>query len=222
MRRGATTLELLLLCTPRRRIHSGCARRWLALALALDTAQRRTALAVPRSLARSLARRQLARCAAHLPSSKLDAYRAHCAGGPGVIKLVLQGSEYKIDLWRMLQVNAKTGFERQLSRQGPAVPKITAAAPLAASVPRSPAATTTQPLPLSAVRIPDHLPLPSCLRPAALLSAPAQCVAHGYTDKHTRVSTPETRRGRVGLSVVGHRAVGVCTRPRRRAYRRCF
>jgi hypothetical protein len=28
---------------------------------------------------------------------------------------------------------------------------------------------TTQPLPLSAVRIPDHLPLPSCLRPAALL-----------------------------------------------------
>ena len=142
VRRGATTLELLLLCTPRRRIHSGCARRWLALALALDTAQRRTALAVPRSLARSLARRQLARCAAHLPSSKLDAYRAHCAGGPGVIKLVLQGSEYKIDLWRMLQVNAKTGFERQLSRQGPAVPKITAAAPLAASVPRSPAATT--------------------------------------------------------------------------------
>ena len=86
-----------------------------------------------------------------------------------MIKLVLQGSEYKIDLWRMLQVNAKTGFERQLSRQGPAVPKITAAAPLAASVPRSPAATTTQPLPLSAVRIPDHLPLPSCLRPAALL-----------------------------------------------------
>ena len=50
---------------------------------------------------------------------------------------------------------------------------------------------TTQPLPLSAVRIPDHLPLPSCLRPAALLSAPAQCVAHGYTDKHTRVSTPK-------------------------------
>ena len=78
-------------------------------------------------------------------SAKLEAaYRAHCAGGAGVIKLVLSGSEYKIDLRRMLQVNAKTSFERQLSRQGPEVPR-TAAAPAAAAssaaqVPRSPLA----------------------------------------------------------------------------------
>ena len=78
-------------------------------------------------------------------SAKLEtAYRAHCAGGPGVIKLALQGSEYKIDLRRMLQVNAKTGFERQLLRQGPAVSKTAAAAPSAANVPQSPATAKSQ------------------------------------------------------------------------------
>lgn len=74
-------------------------------------------------------------------AAKLEAaYRSYSAGGAGVIKLVLTGSEYKIDLRRMLQVNAKTGFERQLSREGPQVPR-TVTAPPAQSVtpvPRSP------------------------------------------------------------------------------------
>ena len=76
-------------------------------------------------------------------SAKLEAaYRAYCAGGAGVIKLVLTGSEYKIDLRRMLQVNAKTGFERQLSREGPEVPRTATAteAASASQVPRSPLA----------------------------------------------------------------------------------
>ena len=72
-------------------------------------------------------------------SAKLEAaYRAYCAGGAGVIKLVLTGSEYKIDLRRMLQVNAKTGFERQLSRAGPEVPRTATPAAAASQVPRSP------------------------------------------------------------------------------------
>jgi hypothetical protein len=62
-------------------------------------------------------------------AGKLEqAYRAYCAGGAGTAKLVLGGAEYKIDLRRMLQCNASTGFERKIERRGgPALKRVAAA-----------------------------------------------------------------------------------------------
>jgi len=101
-------------------------------------------------------------------SAKLEAaYRAHCAGGPGSIKLVLTGSEYKIDFRRMQQVNAKTGFERGISRRGPDIPRT------AASVPQSPA--TAAPKRPQAAQPQAASPAPAAASPAAGLGAtPAQ------------------------------------------------